>query len=176
MLPFNLIIYIISSAIGLVARLFGVRPNLASFSLRPLSSSPNRILDPRAAAEHFVRELEEETGNSTSYSSVATGVQVGSSSSSQPIASTSRGTSSSNRNALPDFHIGSYESALSLAKSRLQPLCVVLTSSEHDDARAFNKQTLCDPDLISTFCSRDFVVWGGDVKYKDAYQSELGSL
>lgn len=163
-LPFTLILYALSSAISLIARLFGVRPNLPSFSLRFPSAQHTRVLDPRQAAEHFVRDLEEETGNTATYS-VASGVQIGPSS----MASTS--TSSPSRRSLPNFHIGSYESALSLAKEQMKPLLVVLISSEHDDAAAFKKETLCDTDLLTTLENKNFITWGGDVKYKDAYQS-----
>ena len=161
-LPFTLILYALSSAISLIARLFGVRPNLPSFSLRFPSAQHTRVLDPRQAAEHFVRDLEEETGNTATYS-IASGVQIGPSSTAS--------TSQPPRRSLPNFHIGSYESALSLAKEQMKPLLVVLISSEHDDAAAFKKETLCDTDLLSTLENKNFIIWGGDVKYKDAYQS-----
>ena len=166
-LPFNILLYALSSALSFLSRLTGVRPNLPSFSLRPLfSQSPSRInarLDPRSAAQAFVNALEEETGNAQSYATLATGVESSSSKASS--------IPSSQHSNLPDFHIGSYDSALSLAKEKMQPLCVILISSEHQDAELFKKTTLCDSELISTLKSKNFVVWGGDVRYRDAYQT-----
>lgn len=180
MLPINLVLYILSSTVSFFARIFGIRPNIPSFSIRPLLSSGSAStvkLDPRQCSERLVRELEEDTGAASSYSTLATGVQQSSASTTvYPVASTSKSSASSNPllrgKKLPNFHIGSYDSALSFAKDRIRPLCVILISSEHQDTEEFKRTNLVDPDLVATFEQRNFVVWIGDIKYADSYQSK----
>ncbi len=40
---------------------------------------------------------------------------------------------------LPEFYLGSYEDALSVARRELRIMCVVLVSEEHDDVPAFKR-------------------------------------
>ena len=123
-----------------------------------------------------MQELEEETGAESSYSVQASGMQVGSSSAIEASSSKrSAASTAPSRRRLPNFHIGSYESALAAAKEQIAPLCVILISSEHDDTPAFKRRTLVDPDLVSTLDSKGVIVWGGDVKYRDPYQGSWTS-
>jgi FAS-associated factor 2 len=173
LMPVALLGAVLSSLVGFFARLLRIRPNLPSFSFRPWFPSPNTArLDPYSCSERLVRELEEESGvASSSYGS--TSALASSSSSAFPVASTSKAAQqASDSPKLPSFHIGSYESALRLAKERIVPLCVILISAEHQDTPEFKRTTLRDPDLVRTLRDRDFVTWIGDIKYPDSYQSE----
>jgi FAS-associated factor 2 len=49
---------------------------------------------------------------------------------------------------LPEFYLGSYEDALSVARRELRIMCVVLVSEEHDDVPVFKR---CE-DADSTLC------------------------
>lgn len=176
-LPFRIIFSILTPVLALFGRLLRLpRVNVASFSLRPLfsggsngSGSGNFRLDPTTCAARTVRELEEELGTvSTSATAYTSAVDP-------PVASSSKQTASSNsvgsQRSLPDFHIGSYDSALRKAKEEIRPLCVILFTSEHQDAEQFKRKVLLDQDLGRTLSDRNFVTWIGDLKYSDAFMS-----
>lgn len=140
------------------------------------------VEDPATVAERFVRELEDETGALTVSHSAASDEdeKAGSSSASKAPDTTKR---------LPDFFIGSYEQALKAAETDLKVLCVIVLSSEHDDVPEFRRyvelwpQTtimrlsnnyrtvLTDPDFVKVLTDNDIIVWAGDIRYRDAYQS-----
>lgn len=113
--------------------------------------------DPRTSAEHFVRELEEQTGGTTSRSATN-----GAGSSDQTRAPPAK--------KLPPFFIGSYADALRTAKEQIKILVIVLVSREHGDVDRFKQNTLTDSDLVDLLSRDDFVVWGGDVREREAYQ------
>ena len=138
--PLVIVVGLLGSALGLIARLFGFRPNLPSLSWRGGGSGQAGLpADPHSCAERFERRVEEQTGLAP--------------------------------DQLPSFVIGSYSQALALAKEQLRPLCVMLVSAEHDDTPAFVRSVIADPDLVASLLTNDLVVYGGDVRDRDAYQS-----
>lgn len=120
----------------------------------------NRATDPASVADRWVRQLEEETGaicesrvglsdyDSSRYSSISSGAK---SHTQAPTAGPGPSTLSSRRSALsknggkgglltlPDFYMGSYETALRLAEKEMRAMCVVLVSEEHDDVADFKR-------------------------------------
>jgi FAS-associated factor 2 len=151
-------------------RLLRVRPNLPSLSLRPFSRHPQQPHipgDPRSCADRWVRSLEEST------SAIAS---AETSSSSRPSTSSVAGPSSSppshhqSAKRLPNFFIGSYADALKKAKDDLRLMCVILVSSEHEDHDEFVQNVIGDPEFVATLNDKDILVWGGDVRDRDAYQ------
>jgi FAS-associated factor 2 len=74
------------------------------------------------------------------------------------------------RKLLPDFWLGSYESALEAAKREARMLCVVLLSDEHDDSPEFRKSVLTDPELVRVLTENEFIVWAGDIRQSEGYQ------
>ncbi|SOV09286.1 uncharacterized protein UDID_04259 [Ustilago sp. UG-2017a] len=113
--------------------------------------------DPLTSAEHFVRELEKQTGDTTSRLHVNE-----TESSDQTRAPTPK--------RLPPFFIGSYADALRAAKEQIKILAIVLVSHEHGDVDRFKQHTLTDGYLVDLLSRDDFVVWGGDVREREAYQ------
>ena len=49
-------------------------------------------------------------------------------------------------------------------------LAVILTSGAHSDDKLFRTRVLTDPELVRTLRSPEFVVWGGDVRNREAFQ------
>jgi FAS-associated factor 2 len=74
------------------------------------------------------------------------------------------------RKLLPDFWLGSYESALDAAKREARVLCVVLFSDEHDDTPEFRRSVLTDPELVRVLTENEFIVWAGDIRESEANQ------
>lgn len=160
-LPFKLLAFPFS-LLGFLARLIRLRGSSGGFSLPPLTPrnplAPRndamrmRRLDPRAAAERFVRSIEELTGavrwsrrfddTSAAASSAyppSAAVAGSSGTSGSSLRQRGPGLSSSGRKLLPDFLIASYDEALRKAKDDFAILMVVLTSEEHDDDEAFKR-------------------------------------
>ena len=147
-------------------------PNI-SFSFSSLigrSSHPRVHLpkDPASVADRFVRELEDETGAVTvsharasrredepGPSSLTTGQDV---------------LFDPGRKLLPDFWLGSYESALEAATREARMLCVVLLSDEHDDTPEFRRNVLTNPELVRVLTENEFIVWAGEIRQHEAYQ------
>lgn len=99
---------------------------------------PSAVHDPASVVDRWVRELEDETGarwtGRADLVAIASGTQAG------PGPTTlSRRTETQKGKRLPDFHLGSYESALQLARTDVRPLCVMLVSEEHDDVADFKR-------------------------------------
>jgi FAS-associated factor 2 len=72
---------------------------------------------------------------------------------------------------LPCFELCGYEEALRKAKDELRPMLAILVSEEHDDTPEFKRAVLGDPELLQCLEQNRFVVWGGDVRDRDAYVS-----
>ncbi|KDE03590.1 hypothetical protein MVLG_05925 [Microbotryum lychnidis-dioicae p1A1 Lamole] len=167
-------------AFGVVARLLRIRPGQTSLGPRnPFARDARSLqrMDPVGSAERFVRSIEEMTGavrwsrrlgDAQGSSSSVVGTSSGGSSSLERRRS---GSNSSARKALPDFWIGSYESALKKAKDDFQVLMVVLTCDEHEGDELFKRRVLTDPELLNALAREKILVWGGDVRDVDAYQA-----
>ncbi|KAJ7621107.1 hypothetical protein FB45DRAFT_1062140 [Roridomyces roridus] len=134
--------------------------NLALF--RPRRTPPRRD----GGADRWVRELEEETG-AQCFSASASGVETGAAG---PSTLTHR---TNDRKVLPDFTLGTYEDALRLCQRDARIACIVLVSEEHDHVSEFKRITLTDPTLVRLLHSNDILVWGGDVRDREAYSAAL---
>ncbi|KAF7304241.1 UBX domain-containing protein [Mycena chlorophos] len=137
--------------------------NLALF--RPRRAPPRRD----GGADRWVRELEEETG-AQCMSAVASGVDT-----SLPAAGPSTLThrAPNDRKVLPDFTLGSYEDALRTCQRDIRIGCIVLVSEEHDDVPEFKRSTLTDPIFVRLLHENEVLVWGGDVRDREAYSAAL---
>ncbi|KAI7906588.1 uncharacterized protein BX663DRAFT_427387 [Cokeromyces recurvatus] len=49
-------------------------------------------------------------------------------------------------------------------------MVAILISEEHDDNDAFCRDTLTNPELIDFFHQHQMIVWGGNVRYTEAFQ------
>ncbi|KAK4701641.1 FAS-associated factor 2, partial [Phenoliferia sp. Uapishka_3] len=165
--------------LGFVARLLHIRPGVASFRPRnPFIRDPNsasarrRLLDPTAAAERWVRALEEVVGSRAAErsSSSATSTASGGTGIGEASGSGLRSRNAAGRTNLPDFIVGGYEDALRRAKEELKVLMVVLTCEEHDDDAPFKRNVLTDPDFLRALSNERILCWGGDIRDRDAYQ------
>lgn len=147
-----------SGLLLLLARIFRLRSLFPSlFGGSSSSTRGTGRTDPRASAEQFVRDLEMETGGATSRSAVQTG-------------NADDGTRAPALKHLPPFFVGSYSDALRAAKEQIKILAIVLVSREHGDVDRFKQETLTDGDLVELLSRDDFIVWGGDVREREAYQ------
>ena len=68
------------------------------------------------------------------------------------------------------FEGGGYTQAITHAKKNLHYALVILCSQEHDDNDSFCKDTLTDDELLEFLRQHKVVVWGGNVRYTEAYQ------
>lgn len=154
--------------------------SLASFSLthsRGLFTNISAARGPRLpdnptfAAERLIRDLEEETN--AMVISRARAIQA----ESTPLAGPSHVQDmvfvEPSRKLLPDFHVGSYDSALQLARQEARPLCAILLSEEHDDTPVFKRTVLSDSGFVRALYDGEFVVWIGEIRNSDAYQASL---
>ena len=92
---------------------------------------------------------------------------------------------------LPDFTLGSYEDILRIAQRENRIACVVLVSEEHDDVAEFKRRasvllcaynhiqlnitdrsTLTNTAFVQLLHDNNIVVWGGDVRDKDAWSGK----
>ncbi len=151
--PFSLA----SSLLLFLARLLRIR---ALFGGGDTSRGLERS-DPRTSAERFVRQLEEQTGGTTSRS-------IAASSSNGDVGNSETRAPALKR--LPPFFVGGYADALRSAKEQIKILAIVLVSREHGDVDRFKTNTLTDGDLVDLLSRDDFIVWGGDVREREAYQ------
>ncbi|KAJ7254687.1 hypothetical protein B0H12DRAFT_1183952 [Mycena haematopus] len=144
--------------------------NLAFFRPRPARTPPRGD----GGADRWVRELEEETGAlCVSSAHHASGVDVGTSSAGAAGPSTLTHRVPSDRKVLPDFTLGTYEEALRTCQRDARIACIVLVSEEHDDVPEFKRTTLTDPTLVRLLHANDILVWGGDVRDREAYSASL---
>ncbi|KAH9896512.1 hypothetical protein C8Q73DRAFT_780242 [Cubamyces lactineus] len=162
-------------------------PNFAPFtfstlSYRPLGPGAGReAKDPKSVAERWVLALEEETGavcisrsgrrrTDASGSSVATGVAG-------PSTLTSRGSAwdgsvgEGDMKLLPDFFLGSYEEFARTCQKDIKIGCIVIVSEEHDDVAEFKRSTLTDPTFVRIIQENDILVWGGDIRDREAWSA-----
>ncbi|GAA5810379.1 hypothetical protein MFLAVUS_003800 [Mucor flavus] len=70
----------------------------------------------------------------------------------------------------PKFFEGGYTQALTVAKRDLLYMLVFLSSEEHDDHATFCRNTLTHADLLSFLNTQQVLVWGGNVRYTEAFQ------
>ncbi|KAJ7083737.1 hypothetical protein B0H15DRAFT_911810 [Mycena belliarum] len=162
-LPFQLLSALFRFVFG-VLRIPLPRPftfNLTFF--RPRRTSPRGD----GGADRWVRELEEETGAQCLNASGANAMGTGAG----PSTLTHRGTS--DRKVLPDFTLGTYEETLRVCQRDHRIGCIILVSEEHDDVPEFKRTTLTDPMLVRMLHANDVVVWGGDVRDREAYSASL---
>ncbi|KAI0655019.1 hypothetical protein C8Q70DRAFT_1047654 [Cubamyces menziesii] len=162
-------------------------PNFAPFtfstlSYRPLGPGAGReAKDPKSVAERWVLALEEETGavcisrsgrrrTDASGSSVATGVAG-------PSTLTARGSAwdgsvgEGDMKLLPDFFLGSYEEFARTCQKDMKIGCIVIVSEEHDDVAEFKRSTLTDPTFVRIIQENDILVWGGDIRDREAWSA-----
>ncbi|KAI0084959.1 hypothetical protein BDY19DRAFT_968236 [Irpex rosettiformis] len=135
------------------------------------SVGPAPVRDAKVAAERWVQALEEETGcvsisRAQASGGDASGVASGSS-------SVTRRTGEAQTRVLPDFYLGSYENFVrTLAKETEAKVgCVIILSEEHDDTPEFKRSTLTDPEFVGLMKENDFLVWGGDIRDRDAWSA-----
>ncbi|GAC71794.1 predicted regulator of the ubiquitin pathway [Moesziomyces antarcticus T-34] len=155
-LPFS----VASSLLLFLARVLRLRSLLPSLFGNGGGSQGSSASDPRTSAERFVRELEMETGGTTSRSGPPAG---------QDPQADGFDTGSSVLKRLPPFFVGSYTDALRQAKEQIKILAIVLVSREHGDVDRFKQHTLTDNELVELLSRDDFIVWGGDVREREAY-------
>ncbi|KAI0635398.1 hypothetical protein C8Q77DRAFT_1107844 [Trametes polyzona] len=162
-------------------------PNLGPFTFstlpyRPLGPGPGReAKDPKSVAERWVLSLEEETGAicisrsgrkraNGNGASTATGVAG-------PSNLTARGSAWEDTEGerdvklLPDFFLGSYEDFARTCQKDMKIGCVVIVSEEHDDVAEFKRSTLTDPTFVRLIQENDILVWGGDIRDRDAWSA-----
>ena len=96
-------------------------------------------------ADRWVRELEEETG-AIRESRLSDDIGVASASGAEALAGPGPSTLSrrsesarANRAFIPEFYLGSYESALRQSQKETRLFCVVLVSEEHEDVPEFKR-------------------------------------
>lgn len=77
---------------------------------------------------------------------------------------------------IPDFHNGSYQSAVATAFSQTKFVLVYLHSPMHEDADRFCQQVLSSPEFLQV-ANESCVVWGGKVWDPEAYglSTQLGA-
>ncbi|KZT06631.1 uncharacterized protein LAESUDRAFT_743249 [Laetiporus sulphureus 93-53] len=162
----------------------------SSLSFRPLGSSTGhdaRAMDPKTVAERWVRALEEETGAvcvsrsgvrgsghvSANGNGISSGADVAGPSAlaSRSAAHSYDGEVDAERNLLPDFFLGGYEEFARWCEKSVKLGCVILVSDEHDDVPEFKRSTLTDPSFIKVIQDNDIIVWGGDIRDKEAWSA-----
>ncbi|KAI3487035.1 hypothetical protein L1887_49071 [Cichorium endivia] len=156
-LPFS----VASSLLLFLARVLRLRSLLPSLFGNGGGSQGSSASDPRTSAERFVRELEMETGGTTSRSGPPAG---------QDPQADGFDTGSSVLKRLPPFFIGSYTDALRQAKEQIKiPGHRAGEPASTADVDRFKQHTLTDNELVELLSRDDFIVWGGDVREREAY-------
>ncbi|RPD56562.1 hypothetical protein L226DRAFT_531309 [Lentinus tigrinus ALCF2SS1-7] len=162
-------------------------PNFGPFTLsyRPLGPGPSHeAKDPKSVAERWVLTLEEETGavcisrsanrrrEQGNGHSVATGV-AGPSNLTVRSAweEGSSGAAEGDLKLLPDFFLGGYEEFARTCQKDIKIGCIVIVSDEHDDVPEFKRSTLTDPSLLRVIQENDILVWGGDIRDREAWSA-----
>ncbi|OSC98843.1 hypothetical protein PYCCODRAFT_1374324 [Trametes coccinea BRFM310] len=162
-------------------------PNFAPFTFstlgyRPLGPSQGReAKDPKSVAERWVRALEEETGAIC----ISRSGQRRTSGDGRGVASGVAGPSTLNARGgtwddvagerdsklLPDFFLGSYEQFVRTCQKDMKIGCVVIVSEEHDNVAEFKRSTLTDPAFVRIIQENDILVWGGDIRDREAWSA-----
>ncbi|KAI0683522.1 hypothetical protein C8Q76DRAFT_762755 [Earliella scabrosa] len=163
-------------------------PNFGPFTLsyRPLGPGASReARDPKSVAERWVRALEEETGavcisrsasrkqQQSNGHGVASGVAGPSSLTARGTAwdQGTNGAAESDTKLLPDFFLGGYEEFARTCQRDVKIGCVVIVSEEHDDDAEFKRSTLTDPSLLRVIQENEILVWGGDIRDREAWSA-----
>jgi FAS-associated factor 2 len=184
MAPFSVTVNLLSSLFHFIFRVLRIpfpRLNTLALSFNVNNRSARRGSvsdDPGVVAERWVRELEEETGAvciSKAALMDANGHGDDDDGDNEPgpssrVIKRRGGGGGSKMKTLPDFFLGGYDAALRLAQREARVLCVILTSEEHDDVPAFRRDVLADPEFVRTLTDNHIIIWGGDVRERDAYQ------
>ncbi|PFH48584.1 hypothetical protein AMATHDRAFT_5669 [Amanita thiersii Skay4041] len=156
---------------------------------RPIRGPRARGLGHGSGPERWIQELEEETGavcigrvknSKPNGGGVGGGVTAASSAmDAGPSNLTARsaavagspidGLLEDGRKVLPDFSLGTYEEMLRACKREAKIGCVILVSEEHDDVVEFKRSTLTDPTFVKMLYENNIVVWGGDVRDREAW-------
>ncbi|OCH92438.1 hypothetical protein OBBRIDRAFT_452074 [Obba rivulosa] len=159
-----------------------------TLSYRPIgpgSGRDTKYLDAKSIAERWVLSLQEETGavcvshrrgrtSPEAQSASASGANLGAAG---PSALTARTATWENEDQegdtklLPDFYLGSYEEFVRTCQREMKIGCIVLVSEEHDDVAEFKRSTLTDPTLVQLLIDSDILVWGGDIRDKEAWSA-----
>ncbi|KAG2038010.1 hypothetical protein BDR03DRAFT_955537 [Suillus americanus] len=148
-------------------------PSLPFMTINSYHSHRPTSPDSRSMTQRWVQQLEEETGACSSKRSMANAVTTGF----EAGPSTTRrhtyppAASDDNQKILPDFFDGSYEEVLDICQKEGRIACVVLVSAEHDDDADFKRSTLTDAAFVKILLDNDFIVWGGDIRDKAAWDA-----
>ncbi len=167
--------------------------------------SSHEARDPKSVAERWVRALEEETGavcigrsanrrrERGNGHSVATGVAGPSNLTARGGAweEGSSGVGEGELKLLPDFFLGGYEEFARTCQKDIKVGCVIIVSEEHDDVAEFKRSdsrfllsastdplfrsTLTDPSLLRVIQENDILVWGGDIRDREAWGGKRSS-
>ncbi|KAG5645968.1 hypothetical protein DXG03_004760 [Asterophora parasitica] len=156
------------SSFSIFAFPFHILSNLVRFIFSVL-----RIPIPQfRAPDRWVRELEEETGAVSIGTTRADTAATTATDSAGPSSLTARRTyDDPATKILPEFTLGSYEDALHICQRDARIGCVVLVSEEHDDVAEFKRTTLTDPTFVNLLHENNVVVWGGDVRDREAWSA-----
>lgn len=92
---------------------------------------------------------------------------------------------------LPGFFLGSYEHFARMCEKEAKVGCIIIVSDEHDDVAEFKRcvrcsylvkttnsslwvvrSTLTDPTFVKLIQENDILVWGGDIRDKDAWSGK----
>ncbi|KAH7907175.1 hypothetical protein BJ138DRAFT_1070633 [Hygrophoropsis aurantiaca] len=170
-LPIHFLSSLLRFALGTLRIPF---PSLHFTGISPYRTARPIASDPRSAADRWIRAVEEETGavcvnGSRSLPAIASGAQAGPSTIRRNTYAAENGED--NAKTLPQFFSGSYEEVLDICQRDARIACIILVSDEHDDVPEFKRSTLTDPTLVKTLCENSFVVWGGDVRDRDAWSA-----
>ncbi|KAG1721201.1 uncharacterized protein EDB91DRAFT_1256622 [Suillus paluster] len=162
---------------GVLRFVFGVLripiPSLPFMTTNSYHSHRSVSSDSRSITQRWVQELEEETGACSSKRSMANAVTTGF----EAGPSTTRrhtyppAASDDSQKVLPDFFDGSYEDVLDICQREGRIACVVIVSAEHDDDAEFKRSTLTDASFVKLLLDNNFIVWGGDVREKAAWDA-----
>ncbi|KAF8581450.1 UBX-domain-containing protein [Ramaria rubella] len=152
-------------------RLGNISLNFSSIIGRPSGPRAHIPDDPASVADRFVRELEDETGAMTV--SRARALRRENETGPSSSAAEQDVLLDPGRKLLPDFWLGSYESALDAVKREARVLCVVLLSDEHDDTPEFRRSVLTDPELVRVLTENEFIVWAGEIRQSEGYQASM---
>ncbi|KAI0746339.1 hypothetical protein C8Q80DRAFT_767238 [Daedaleopsis nitida] len=72
---------------------------------------------------------------------------------------------------LPDFFLGEYEEFARMCQRDVKIGCIIIVSDEHDDDAEFKRSTLTDPSLLRVIQENDLLVWGGDIRDREAWSA-----
>ena len=134
----RILLYPLTSSFSTIHRIF-----LYFCTWLPNSSRRHVARDAASVADRWVRELEEETGAFRESRLADFGASTsGAEAKAGPGPSTLSRRNENTRQfrvQIPEFYLGSYESALKEAQKESRLLCVVIVSEEHEDVPDFKR-------------------------------------